>query len=264
MLGPLELPAISACSWRSGVRSHEQNTGAAAAAASELASCIRPELAAHGEACSYCSALAPYWLLTPTPCHTGRANTRQGGTWAVHRLEAELLLLDVKVEHVLLVVRCVTTLPPQVKVEDVGRHHLVVLVLPVLLLYELRAAACLSPCSCIGAAALQLRLLQELISTSQVWGRSGRSGVTTSSYSYSQYFSFVKCAQTLSIRVWWLQLCPGDKQWCTGESMGVTGSARVLSSPRKQSLLPSACSAKERAAQCMVDASLPGYPLSPG
>ena len=55
------------------------------------------------------------------------------GTWAVHGLEAELLLLNVHQEHVVLVVLCVAAALPQLKVEQVGRHHLFIAVLPVLL-----------------------------------------------------------------------------------------------------------------------------------
>mmetsp|Transcript_6588 Transcript_6588/g.15853 ORF Transcript_6588/g.15853 Transcript_6588/m.15853 type:complete len:566 (+) Transcript_6588:515-2212(+) len=53
---------------------------------------------------------------------------------AVHRLEAKLLLLHVDGKHVLLVVVRVPADLPEVKVVHVGRHDLVVLVLPVLLL----------------------------------------------------------------------------------------------------------------------------------
>ncbi len=52
-------------------------------------------------------------------------------TGAVHGFEAELLLLDVDEEHVLLVVVCMPARLPQVKVVHVGRHHLLILVLPV-------------------------------------------------------------------------------------------------------------------------------------
>ena len=55
---------------------------------------------------------------------------------AVHRLEAELLALDVEAEHVLLVLGRVARRLPQLEVEHVGRDHLVVVALPVLLADE--------------------------------------------------------------------------------------------------------------------------------
>ena len=53
-------------------------------------------------------------------------------TWAVHRLEPKFLLLYFKVEHVLLVVICMTGCLPEVKVVYVWRHNLLVFILPVL------------------------------------------------------------------------------------------------------------------------------------
>lgn len=52
-------------------------------------------------------------------------------TRAVHGFEPKLLLLDVDEEHVLLVMVCMPARLPQVKVVDVGRHHLLILILPV-------------------------------------------------------------------------------------------------------------------------------------
>ncbi len=60
-------------------------------------------------------------------------SARPPRTWAVHGLEAELRLLHLEREHVLAVVVRVARRAPQVEVVDVGGHHLLVLVLPVLL-----------------------------------------------------------------------------------------------------------------------------------
>lgn len=59
-------------------------------------------------------------------------------TWAVHWLQPKLLLLNVKAEHVLLVVIGMARGFPQIKVVDIGRHHLLILVLPIHFPYELR------------------------------------------------------------------------------------------------------------------------------
>jgi hypothetical protein len=58
---------------------------------------------------------------------------RGDGTWTVHGFEAKLLLLDVEVKHVLLVVLGMARRFPEVEIENVGSHHLLVLVFPVLL-----------------------------------------------------------------------------------------------------------------------------------
>lgn len=60
-------------------------------------------------------------------------------TWTVHWLQPKLLLLDIKTEHVLLVVVGVAGGLPQVKVIDVGRHHFLILKVPVYLPDELHA-----------------------------------------------------------------------------------------------------------------------------
>ena len=57
---------------------------------------------------------------------------RLGHTWAIHWLEPKLRLFNVKVEHILLVVFCMARRAPQVEVEDVGRDHLLIFILPVL------------------------------------------------------------------------------------------------------------------------------------
>ena len=66
----------------------------------------------------------------------GAAVEHEAVARAVHGLEAKLLLLDVDRKHVLLVVVRVAADLPQVKVVHVGRHDLVVLILPILLLDE--------------------------------------------------------------------------------------------------------------------------------
>lgn len=60
-------------------------------------------------------------------------------TWTVHWLQPKLLLLNVETEHVLLVVVGMTGCLPQVKVIDVGGHHLLILEVPVHLPDELHA-----------------------------------------------------------------------------------------------------------------------------
>ena len=62
-------------------------------------------------------------------------------TWAVHRLQTKLLLLNVKAEHVLFVVLRMTGSLPQVKVVDVWSDNLFVLKLPVHLPDELQQSS---------------------------------------------------------------------------------------------------------------------------
>lgn len=58
----------------------------------------------------------------------------ESNTWAIHWFEPKLLLLNLKVEHILLVVISMSRCLPQVKIVDIWCHNLLVFMLPVFLL----------------------------------------------------------------------------------------------------------------------------------
>lgn len=88
-------------------------------------------------------------------------------TWAIHWFQPKLLLLNVKAEHVLLVVLCMARGLPKIEVVNVGRDNFFILIVPVYLsdeLQQIRSGVTQQWC-CItvamhGAADQQQRLQQ--------------------------------------------------------------------------------------------------------